>query len=128
MSKYKSQYERMTQQPVPALILTLGFPTINQLYPEDKTRLKSGVYRTRVTIGLKTFDGVTDIGHRPTFERDVITAETFIIGFNGDLYGKNVTVSFEEYLREEKKFTSVEELRAAIMNDVLYVKKNTENE
>ena len=52
------------------------------------------------------------------YERDVITAETFIIGFNGDLYGKNVTVSFEEYLREEKKFTSVEELRAAIEKDL----------
>ena len=105
---------------------TLGFPTINQLYPEDKTRLKSGVYRTRVTVGLKTFDGVTDIGCRPTFEREIIAAETFILGFNGNLYGKNITVSFEEYLREEKKFSSVEELRTAIMQDVLRVKKNTE--
>lgn len=104
---------------------TLGFPTINQIYPESKAKIKNGVYRTKVTIGMKTFDGVTDVGVRPTFERDIICAETYIIGFSGSCYGKDVKLQFLEFLREEKKFDSTEELIAAIKENVEYVKQKS---
>ncbi|MBO7217709.1 MAG: riboflavin biosynthesis protein RibF [Clostridia bacterium] len=104
---------------------SMGFPTINQIYPEHKAALKHGVYHTKVTIGLKTFHGVTDVGTRPTFERDIVCAETYIIGFSGNCYGKDVRVEFLEYLREEKKFDSVEELKAAIEENVKYVKEKS---
>ncbi len=104
---------------------SLGFPTANQIYPEAKVKLKPGVYHTRVTIGMKTFDGVTDIGYRPTFERDIFMAETYIIGFSGNLYGKNITLSFLRYLRDEKKFGSSEELINAIKKDVDEVTSKT---
>lgn len=101
----------------------LGFPTANQKYPEEKCPIKNGVYRTRVTIGMKNFDGVTDIGVRPTFDGDCILAETYIIGFKGDCYRNNIKVSFLEFLRDEKKFDSEEALRAAIKENVEYVMK-----
>ncbi len=104
---------------------SLGFPTINQIYPESKAKIKNGVYRTKVTVGMKTFDGVTDVGVRPTFERDIVCAETYIIGFSGSCYGKDVKLQFIEYLREEKKFDSVEELIAAIKGNVEYVKEKS---
>lgn len=103
----------------------LGFPTANQIYPEFKARLKPGVYRTKVTVGMKTFDGVTDVGVRPTFERDIICAETYIIGYNGNCYGKEIKLSFLEYLRDEKKFSTTEELCRAIEENVEYVRQKT---
>ena len=107
---------------------TLGFPTINQIYPESKAKLKSGVYHTKVTVGMKTFDGVTDVGVRPTFERDIVCAETFIIDFSGNCYGNEVKLQFLEYLREEKKFDSQEELISAIGENVQYVKNKAKDE
>lgn len=100
---------------------TMGFPTANQIYPEAKAPLKSGVYHTRVTIGLRVFDAVTDVGTRPTFQRDVVCAESFIIGFAGDCYGKDLKISFLERIRDEKKFSSVEELTEEIAKNVKYV-------
>lgn len=105
--------------------VTLGFPTINQIYPESKTKIKNGVYHTKVTIGMKTFDGVTDVGVRPTFEREVVCAETYIIGFSGNCYGRDVKLQFLEFLRDEKKFDSTEELISAIKENVEYVKQKS---
>ncbi len=101
---------------------TLGFPTANQIYPEQKAKLKPGVYHTKVTVGLKTFDAVTDVGIRPTFERDIVCAESYIIGFGGDCYGKDIEISFLEYIRGEKKFSTAEELTEEIARNVQYVK------
>lgn len=107
---------------------TLGFPTANQIYPESKAPLKSGVYHTKVTIGLKVFDAVTDVGTRPTFERDIVCAESYIIGFGGDCYGKDIRVSFIERIRDEKKFASVEELTMEIGRNVEYVRNKVSDE
>ncbi len=107
---------------------TLGFPTANQIYPESKAPLKSGVYHTKVTVGLKTFDAVTDVGTRPTFERDIVCAESYIIGFGGDCYGKDLHLSFIERIRDEKKFASAEELVSEIGRNVEYVKNKTSEE
>ncbi|MBQ6847810.1 MAG: riboflavin biosynthesis protein RibF [Clostridia bacterium] len=97
---------------------TLGFPTINQAYPEVLCKPKFGVYKTEVLIESKVYKGVTDIGNRPTYPIDFLIAETFIIGFNGDLYGKELKVTLKEFIRSEKKFSSKEELMIQIKKDI----------
>ena len=97
---------------------TLGFPTINQLFPEKRIAPKFGVYKTLVTTDEGHFLGVTNVGRKPTVgETDYISAETYIDGFKGDLYGKKVRIEFETFLRPEMKFPSIEELKKAIAND-----------
>ena len=93
---------------------TWGLPTINQLYPEGKARPKNGVYQTVVEIRGKRYDGVTNIGLRPTFITDYISSETFILDYSDDCYGETVKTELYTFLREEKKFSSVDELIAAI--------------
>lgn len=103
---------------------TIGFPTVNQIYPEKKAELKFGVYHTRVEIDGEVFSGVTNVGIRPTFRNDFVSAETYILDYDGDCYGKAVKLSFVEYLREEKEFRSIEELRAEIEKNVQYVSQS----
>lgn len=95
----------------------LGFPTINQIYPQKLVKPKYGVYAGFTEIDGKTYKSVTDIGIRPTFETDYIISETNIIGYDGDAYGKNATVFLVDYIRGEKKFSSVDELKVSIKND-----------
>lgn len=102
---------------------TLGFPTANQVYPADKAELRFGVYHTRVDINGNTFDGVTNIGVRPTYTTDFVGAETYIIDFEGDCYNKDIKLSFIEYLREEKRFDSPSALIDEIRKNVEYVNK-----
>ena len=104
---------------------TMGFPTTNQLYPENITKPKNGVYQTVVIIDEERYDGVTNIGVRPTFITDYVSAETYIIDFSGDCYGKQVKTALVKFLREEKKFSSLEELITAIGQNAEYVKENS---
>lgn len=96
----------------------LGFPTINQFFPEDFIIPKYGVYASRVKIDGRYYSSVTNIGVRPTVSGENMRSETCILDFEGDLYGKNVEVSLMKFLREEKKFPSVEELKQAVSNDI----------
>ncbi len=97
---------------------TLGFPTINQVYPEMLCKPKFGVYKTEVLIDNKVYKGVTDIGNRPTYPLDYVISETFIKDFGGDLYGKKLKVTLKEFIRSEKKFSSKEELIIQIKKDI----------
>lgn len=97
---------------------TLGFPTINQKYPENLTPLKFGVYRTEITVDNKKYTGLTDIGNRPTYPVDYIISETFIKDFSGDAYGKTVKVTPIKFLRPEIKFESFEELKEQLNKDI----------
>lgn len=96
----------------------LGFPTANQEYPQDLVDLKFGVYISRVTIDGKQYDAITNIGHRPTYKTETVGCETFIKGFSNDIYGKQMTTELVRFVREEKKFSSIDELKSAILNDV----------
>lgn len=96
----------------------LGFPTANQMYPTDMVDLKFGVYISRVTVDGKQYSAITNIGIRPTYETKLIGCETYIKGFSGDIYGMSMTTELLRFVREEKKFSSVEELKAAILYDV----------
>lgn len=102
----------------------LGFPTANQLYPQAKATPKLGVYQTVVRVDGETYDGVTNIGVRPTYVTDYISAETYILDYDGDCYGKNVETKLIKFLRDEKKFTSKEELIKAIDENAQQVRKN----
>jgi riboflavin kinase/FMN adenylyltransferase len=79
--------------------------------------LITGVYRTAVKIGEKLYTGITNVGKCPTImERDVHT-ETLIADYDGNLYGESIKIYFLGYLREEKHFGSVDELRERIFAD-----------
>lgn len=105
---------------------TMGFPTINQLYPETLTTPKYGVYQTKVTVNGKSYNGVTNIGFRPTYITDYISAETYILDFSGDIYGQEVKTELVAFLREEKKFSTLSDLKAAIAENANYVKQNSQ--
>ncbi len=99
----------------------LGFPTANQPIPEGYSSLCRGVYATRCIFeDGQTYIGVSNIGVRPSIrsgDDHTINAETYIIGFDGELYGSMMTLELWSYLRDEMKFSSLEELTAAIERD-----------
>ena len=104
----------------------LGFPTVNQDVPRDKMSVRSGVYLTRVKIGRTVKYGITNIGMRPTVNGTMPVCETHIFDFNGNLYGKMITVEFLRFIRGERKFDSLNELTEQIEKDVNTAKKYME--
>ena len=100
----------------------LGFPTINIPISKDAFSPRHGVYRAEVKIGGKVYTGVTNIGICPTFEEREIHAETFLLDFSEDVYGGDVKVSLLDFLRDEKRFDSAEQLKMQINVDVNRVK------
>ena len=97
---------------------TIGFPTVNQKYPDQLVKLKFGVYKTKVEFDGESYIGITNIGIRPTFKSDYIISETYIKNFSGDLYGKILKITPIKFLREETKFSSLEELKRQIEIDL----------
>ncbi|MBQ6998682.1 MAG: bifunctional riboflavin kinase/FAD synthetase [Clostridia bacterium] len=96
----------------------MGFPTINMSTENIFLLPQVGVYATKVEIDGKTYPAITNIGANPTVDSDnKIKAETHIIGFGGDLYGKCITVKFIEKLRVEKAFKNIDELKKQISAD-----------
>ena len=96
---------------------TIGFPTANAEYPKEKYPIKQGVYETRVCINGNEYKGITNYGNRPTFDNDATKTETFLDGFDGELYGKTLKIRFVRFLREIKKFESVAGLQAQLQED-----------
>lgn len=102
-----------------------NFPTINLEIPEDKFIPKYGVYSSLVEIDGISYKGITNIGVKPTIANNLMPlAETHIINFNSDVYGKTAKVSLCGFIRGEKKFHSTDELCNAIKKDVDFVKKS----
>ena len=93
-----------------------GFPTIN-LPLRQTAPLPSGVYRTAVETGGKLYTGITNVGSCPTVCEREIHTETLIADFEGDLYGETLRIYFLGYLREERHFDSVDELKSQIYFD-----------
>lgn len=97
---------------------TWGFPTANQNFPADRLIPRHGVYAVTCHTPFGSFPGVANIGLRPTVEAPSrVNCETHIIGFSGNLYGETVKIEFRQFLRPEKKFSSVEELKDSIRRD-----------
>ena len=103
---------------------TIGFPTANIAYPKGKFPLKQGVYETRVTVGGNEYKGITNYGARPTFDNEDTLTETYLDGFSGDLYGKQLTVRFVRFLREIQKFESADALKEQLQRDIRRVRTN----
>jgi len=96
---------------------TIGFPTINQKLPEGLTVPKYGVYESRAEIDGKLYKALSNIGIRPSFRLDEPICESHIIDYNGELYGKTVRLELIRYLREEKKFSSIDKLKEQLEYD-----------
>lgn len=95
----------------------LGFPTANVLLPEGVVCPKHGVYACRVGIGGVSRIAVTNVGSRPTVEGHQIRTESWVLDFDGDLYGKEITLEFCAFLRPEQRFESLDALKAAVLAD-----------
>lgn len=105
---------------------TLGFPTLNVLPGKEKLLPAYGVYVTKTMAAGNSYFGLTNIGVRPTVrDGEAVSAETFLEGYSGDLYGQTVTTEFLHFLRPERRFDSVEKLQRAIREDMDQLKGRT---
>ncbi len=93
---------------------TMGIPTANLVLPADLVQPKLGVYACTATADGKTYPAVTNIGFRPTVGGHHVTIEPWLLDFAGDLYGKEISLSFHHFLRPEQKFSSLVKLQAEI--------------
>ncbi len=100
-----------------ALGRRLGIPTANLGLPEGLVVPKFGVYACLVKIDGTCYPAVTNIGTRPTVSGQNITVEPWILDYEGDLYGRDITLEFYRFLRPERKFGSLEELKAEILHN-----------
>lgn len=96
---------------------TIGFPTINQHLPEGLAVPKYGVYESVTFVDGKAYKSFTNIGIRPSWRVDTPLAESHIFDFDGNLYNENIRIELVRYLREEKEFSSVNELKTQLDYD-----------
>jgi len=98
----------------------IGFPTAN-LHLGEYLRPRQGVYAVRAGVeqdgALAWLDGAANFGQRPTFGGDDVILEVHIFDYKGDLYGQHLRVQLVDYLRPEKKFGGVDDLKAQIAAD-----------
>ena len=102
----------------------IGFPTAN-IDIKDYVLARPGVYAVRVKITniLKTFKGIANLGYRPTFNGKKILLEAHLFHFSGNIYNKDLTVEFLKFIRKEKKFKNVKQLKKQIKIDLLTAKQ-----
>jgi len=103
----------------------LGFPTVNLRIPERVIVPAFGVYATKIYFRDECHMAVTNVGVRPTVQDNDgrITVEGFILDFDGDLYGKEITLSFHKFLRPEQKFENLDALKVQIQKDAAETRK-----
>lgn len=99
----------------------LGFPTAN-IKPSDNYIIpKSGVYMTNTIIGNKRYISATNIGYNPTFNENTLKIETHIIDFNENIYGEILNIEFIEFIRDDIKFDSVDDLVTQMKSDIEWI-------
>jgi riboflavin kinase/FMN adenylyltransferase len=105
---------------------TIGFPTANILIENSHKLIPAvGVYAVKVLIDYESYYGMMNIGYRPTVkEQGELLLETHIFDFDKDIYGKDIRVEFLSFIREEKKFNSVEELKSRLQKDKENIQQN----
>ncbi len=102
---------------------TIGVPTANLRLPEDTVKLPHGVYAGKAVVEGREYLAVTNIGSRPTVGGHHVTVEAWLLDFAGDLYEKFVILEFHKFLRPEKRFDSLEELRREIEKNAAQTRK-----
>ena len=102
----------------------IGFPTAN-IDIKNYILACPGVYAVKVKMNDKDnyLKGIANLGYRPTFNGKKILLEVHLFNFSGNLYNKYLTVEFKKFIRKEKKFKNVEQLRRQIKTDLLIAKK-----
>lgn len=106
-------------EPGRRLARTLDFPTINQRFPPEFVVPRHGVYVSAATVDGVCRPAVTNVGVKPTVtDENLPLAETYITGVQRELYGESVDVALLEFLRPERKFASVQALKAQMHRDV----------
>ncbi len=100
----------------------LGFPTANVNIGEYVPP-KIGVYAVKVIIDGKTYNGAANCGYNPTFDDPELSLEIHILDFDRYIYNKEISVQFVKYIREEKKFSGIDELVDQIKRDVEAVRQ-----
>jgi riboflavin kinase / FMN adenylyltransferase len=98
---------------------TIGFPTANVDTMDEFILPPLGVYAVKIKIGQDWYEGVCNVGYKPTFNKDAlkVSVEAHIFNFKKDIYGKKVTIEWHQYLRKEQKFSGIDELVAQIEKD-----------
>ena len=107
---------------------TVGMPTANLPCPPGSACPPFGVYASRVTVedetGRKAYLGVTNVGLRPSVDSDPRpTVETMLLDFDGNLYGREITVALHHFLRPTMKMASLEEVKAQVAKDAEQTRK-----
>lgn len=100
----------------------IGFPTANLRPPDRKVIPATGIYACFVLVGDRRYDAAVSVGVRPTFGGGELLIEAFILDFEGDIYGEQITVEFVEYTRPELAFDGVDELVDQMNKDVSRVR------
>ena len=101
---------------------TIGFPTANLELPPEKA-LPLGVFAVRAETSRGRFTGMANVGPRPSYPDEPPSLEVHLFDFDGDLYGQTLRVSFEYFLRKQKKFSSLDALTAQLSEDRDHAKK-----
>lgn len=97
---------------------SIGFPTANIEVWDQQIIPANGVYAGWGMLGDERFMAMTNVGISPTFMNETVTVEAYLLDFDRDIYGKNLTITFEKYLRPEQKYDSLDALIAQINHDV----------
>ena len=106
-----------------ALGRTLGIPTANLRLIPGMAVPRFGVYACRCVIDGEVYPAVTNVGTRPTVEGQSVTVEPWILDYEGDLYGREITLEFYYFIRPEKKFPNLEALQAEIRRNAEETRK-----
>lgn len=102
----------------------LGFPTVNLLPPPEKLLPPNGVYLTETEIEGRVYQGISNVGYKPTIEgNNPLGVETHLLDFDRNIYGSQIKVDFLERVRPELKFSSVEELKRQMQENIAFARK-----
>ena len=101
----------------------MGFPTANIAYPAELLQLPYGVYACKAVVDGVCYRAVTNIGTRPTVAGEGVNAESHLLNFSGDLYGKVLQLEFYGFLRGERKFPDLSSLEEQIQKDKAMAEK-----
>lgn len=98
---------------------TIDTKTVNIIPEKNKVLMPNGVYKTSIIIGGEKYRSITNVGECPTVRNNrEITVETHIFDFNREVYDSYVKIEFEKYIREERKFLNLEDLKRQILLDI----------
>ena len=100
------------------LATKLGFPTANAIPPDLCVIPQHGVYATKIAIDGNKYNAITNIGMRPTTNKNILCAESHIFDYSENAYGKEISIEFIKFIRREKKFDSFDKMSEQVKLDI----------